>query len=370
MMNTIIPLYADVLGASPTYVGIVAGVFGVTALASRPFAGPAFDSFSKKWMLFGSVALIVVATFLYGIASSVEALIAVRLLHGLAMGVSGPLGLALVVETLPPSRISSGVGVYTLAQAVGMAAGPAIGIWLSLEFGFQLAFTCAGAVMIIALLMLFFLKDSPDQVRKPYELKLSRMFAREAIMPAVLMLLLMSSFCCTVSFLAIFAGLLGVEGIGLSFTVYALCMVLTRPIFGSLADKFGSAKVLIPAMFCFAISFVVTSQARSLDMFIVAAVIASCGFGACNPLVQAIAMKLVSDDARGAGSNTTYAGMDIANLAGPAFAGAVIEYLRDMTGSEVVAYTDMWLVMIAPIVIAFVIFVVWLCIHRDKRRVI
>ena len=370
MMNTVIPLYADAMGAGATVVGVAAGAFGVTALASRPFAGPAFDSFSKKWMLFGAVALITIATFLYSVASSVPVLIGVRLLHGLAMGFSGPLGLSLATETLPPSRISSGVGVYSLAQAIGLAAGPAIGICLSQAVGYPLAFRFASGAMCIALVLLFFFKEPPGQPRKPYQLKLNRMFAREAIMPAVLLLLLMSAFCCTNSFLAIYAGLLGVEGIGLYFTVYALCLVVTRPIFGRLADTFGSTKVLIPAMLCFAASYTIISLANSLPVFIVAAIVASCGFGACLPLLQAVTMKLVSPDAHGAASNTTYTGMDLANLVGPAAGGMIIEALHAMTGDITLAYTDMWLVMLIPIAASLVIFIAWLLAHRDKARVI
>ena len=48
MMNTLIPKYADHLGATASIVGLVSSMFAVTALAIRPLAGPAFDFFSKK----------------------------------------------------------------------------------------------------------------------------------------------------------------------------------------------------------------------------------------------------------------------------------------------------------------------------------
>ncbi|MBQ9003636.1 MAG: hypothetical protein IJ087_17455, partial [Eggerthellaceae bacterium] len=48
MTNTTMPLYLDALGAATSMVGIVIGAFAITALLVRPFAGPAFDSFSRK----------------------------------------------------------------------------------------------------------------------------------------------------------------------------------------------------------------------------------------------------------------------------------------------------------------------------------
>ena len=48
MMNSLVPKYANSLGAASWLVGFVSSMFAVTALAIRPFSSPASDSFSKK----------------------------------------------------------------------------------------------------------------------------------------------------------------------------------------------------------------------------------------------------------------------------------------------------------------------------------
>lgn len=48
MMNTLIPKFADSLGATPEVVGIVASMFTITALAVKPVSGPAIDTLPKK----------------------------------------------------------------------------------------------------------------------------------------------------------------------------------------------------------------------------------------------------------------------------------------------------------------------------------
>ena len=92
MTNTTLPVYADALGATPSMVGVIVSSFSVTALLCRPFAGPAFDSFSRKRLLVASQLVICTCMVLYGIVNSLEGLVAVRLLHGVGIGCSGPDG--------------------------------------------------------------------------------------------------------------------------------------------------------------------------------------------------------------------------------------------------------------------------------------
>ena len=359
MMNTVIPLYAYDMGATATLVGVITGAFGLTALASRPFAGPAFDSFSKKWLFFGSMCIYVVATVLYGFASSFPELLGVRLLHGLAMGFSGPLGLARATQMLPADKMASGIGFYSAAQVVGQALGPAVGLWLVEAYGYPSVFTFSGIFITISAILLFFLKEPPGPERKPYRLSFNRMFAPKALMPALILFLLNLPYICTTAFVVIYAGLFGVEGIGLYFTVYAVCLMVTRPVFGSWADRFGIAKVLIPSMICYSVSFVLLAFSTTLPMFLVAAVLSACGLGASSPLIQTLAMKLVPLDARGSASNTVFAGLDFSCLIGPVVGGAIVEAMRGVVTTEAAAYTGMWFIMLIPIFVTLVIFILW-----------
>ena len=144
------------------------------------------------------------------------------------------------------------------------------------------------------------------------------------------------------SFLVLYAEELGVENIGYFFTVYALAL-FSRPLTGKLVDKYGNMCVLIPAMFLFAVAFFIISIARSLPVFLIAAFISAIGYGSCLPTVQALSMRLVPKERRGAGSCTAYIGQDLANFAGPTIAGALIGTF---------GYSSMWRIMILPIACA------------------
>ncbi len=358
MANTTLPLYLDALGAATSTVGIVVGAFAITALLVRPFAGPAFDSFSRKKLLLISQTLICLSLFGYGVVDSIPALFCVRLLHGIGIGCSGPLAMSLVSEFLPVSKMASGISIYALAQSFAQVIGPAVGLWLVESIGFSQAYFLAAFSVVVAMVGVFFVKEHPRE-RLPYQFVLNRMFARETVPKAAVLCLFSIAFSGVVSYLVLYGYLLGIEGIGTYFMVYALCLVATRPLFGKMADRFGASRVLLIGTLFFAASYVMLWQVRDFAGFMAVAVVGSAGFGACAPLVQSMALGSVSVERRGAASNTAFTGLDLGMLIGPATAGFAIEYLMPMVGGQVEAYSYMWLVMLIPLAIAFIVIVLW-----------
>lgn len=358
MTNTTLPLYLDALGAATSTVGVVVGAFAITALLVRPFAGPAFDSFSRKRLLLVAQTLIGVSLIGYGVAESIPVLFGVRLVHGIGIGCSGPLAMSLVSEFLPVSRLASGISIYALAQSFAQVIGPAVGLWIAEAIGFSNAYFLSAASVIVAMVGVFFVKE-PQRERPPYRLALGRMFAREAVPKAIVLCLFSVSFAGLISYLVLYGSLLGIEGMGVYFIVYALCLVGTRPLFGKLADRFGSAQVLVVGVMFFAASYLMLWRVRDFAGMIAVAVVGSAGFGACAPLVQSMALASVPVERRGAASNTAFTGMDVGMLLGPVVAGFVIEALVPVAGSVVGAYSLMWLVMLVPLAIAFVVVMRW-----------
>jgi MFS family permease len=367
MANTTIPVFANSLGASTAFVGVVVSSFAITALLIRPFAGPAFDSFSRKRLLLITQAIICASFVLYATIDSLPMLMAVRLLHGIGIGCGGPLAMSLVSEFLPKSKFASGISIYTLAQSFAQVIGPAVGLYLVESIGFSVTYFLAAGFLLIAMCCIFFVKE-PQRERLPYEFKPSRMFAREAIDKAFVLMLLATSFSCVVSYIVLYTYELGIEGVGLYFTVYACCLLVTRPVFGKLADKWGPPRVLVIGALCFAASYVMLSIVNDMPGLLVTAVVGSAGFGACAPLVQTLALSSVPPERRGAASNTSFTGLDVGMLLGPVIGGHVAEALIDVTGSLAGAYSLMWLVMLIPLACAFAIIVRWnLKMQRQNR---
>lgn len=358
MCNTTLPVYIDHLGATASVVGVVISAFAITALLIRPFAGPAFDSFSKKRLLLVAQGIICISLFLYGLADSIPFLFAVRLLHGIGIGCSGPLAMSLVSEFLPASRLASGISIYALAQSFAQVIGPAVGLWLVDAVGFSPAYFLSSSSVLVAMIGVFLLKE-PQRERLPYQFKLNRMFAREALSKACVLMLLAVSFSCMTSYLVLYGNLLGIGNIGLFFTIYALCLLATRPLFGKMADRWGAERVLLLGVACFATSYIILHFTQDFSQLVAVAIVGSAGFGACAPLVQSLALGSVPPQRRGAASNTAFTGLDVGMLLGPTIGGNVIELLEPALGSLTQAYANMWLVMLAPLAVATAVILVW-----------
>lgn len=355
---TLLPLYARSLGASASLIGFITGAFAITALAIRPFSGPAFDSFSQKKLLLISIVIMMAANIGYMLSSNITMVIVMRLIHGVAIGATGPLSMSLVGEALPEEKLDSGISVYMLAFSVAQAIGPAFAVWCSGALGFSLTFAfSAGSLACSALVVALLVHEKPHPNRPPYQIRLSRIFAKQAIVPAILLALLSMGFGCTNAFMVIYGQVRGVDQIGLYFTVYAVSLLVSRPVFGSLTDKLGTTKVLIPAICVFALSYVLIGMSTTLAGFLASAVVAACGFGICSPLLQALVFKVTPHRFRGAGSNTSYTGLDVGNLIGPYAGGMVVDVILPACGgSEAMAYSGMWMIMVIPIAAALVFF--------------
>ena len=355
MANTLIPKYANFLGVEPMLIGLVGSVFAISSLLIKPFNGPAFESFDKNLLLRICMAGIMLVYVGYGFSKSIGIIIALRIVHGVFISCIPPLTLSIASENLPESKLGSGIGIFSLTQAVGQAIGPGVGLSLSSKVGYNTTFFIGAGVMVLAFIMSFFLRDF-EQDFAPYRISLRNTIEPAAIHAAVLMFFVNGTYNCVGSYLAIYGAARNVENIGLFFTVYAICLLATRPISGMLIDRYGYNRVIIPGFLCFAFSYVLIGLSSSLAGFLLAAVVTAFGYGVCGPTVQSLSLKCAKRNRRGAASNTCFLGSDISMLILPVIAGSVAERQINLTGSEALGYSRMYFFMIIPSLIAIVYF--------------
>ncbi len=356
MMNTLIPNYAEHLGATAVIIGVVSSLFAVTALGIRPIVGPSTGYFRNNRLLAAAVGIIAIAFVCYAFADSITILMMGRLLHGIGMGFLAPLSLALASDALPSNKLASGIGIFSLGQAMATAVGPMLGLELVHSFGYSVTFIIGAAIMVVVLLLALRLKtDAPDKTGG-FKLSLNNIVAAEVIVPSIIMFFLAGAYSCINSFILIYGKANGVKEIGLFFTAYAVCVLFSRPFSGKMADKYGLGAMLVPGIFVFALSFILISYARTLPMFLLAGAVSAFGYGICQPIIQTMCMKLVNKDRRGIAGNTSYIGVDLGYLLTPTIAGAIVTFVQSRGGSVVEGYSMMYQMMTIPIITAFVIF--------------
>ena len=96
--------------------------------------------------------------------------------------------------------------------------------------------------------------------------------------------------------------------------------------------------------------------ASNLPLFLLAAAVGACGYGAVIPLLQSLGFLCSPYDSRGAASNTTFLGLDAGNLVGPTIGGMIVSLFIASGLSEAQSYNRMFFVLIVPVLIAFIVF--------------
>ena len=341
MSNSLISVYVNSMGAAESTVGMVMASFTISSILLRLVSSPIMDTYNRKYIVVFAATILSVAFFGFSISKDIPTLMAFRLLQGAGMAFGNACCLAMVSEALPKDKYNSGIGYYSLAQVMCQAIGPMVGLTLSgiESIGYKGTFAINGCVMLVAALLALMIKVNFKRTKK-LKISLNNIIAKEALIPTFMMFILATGGGAVGSFLIIFAATKGItSNIGLYFTTSAVMMLITRPFVGKLIDKFGIINVLVPALFCNIFSFVIISCSTSLVGFLLAAVVAAFGQGACQPAIMALSMKTVTNDRRGAASSTNYIGMDMGVMVGPVLAGNV---------AQAFGYVTMWRVMTIP----------------------
>ena len=357
--STLVSTYATFLGAAPTLMGFLTGMFYGISLALRPVAGPIQTKANHKKLMIAVFVLGCVVNAGYSLFHSIPVFLAFRVLHGVQYAFFGSLSMTIAADSVPDDKLASGLGFFALSGAVSQAIAPQIGISLvewgtaqrGEDFGYTVLFAYGTAMLVLGLIPLLIMRDeakerktAPAATGKWYK----NIVSRHAIMPAVVMMLIMMSFSNFNGFMVPFGTELGIENIGIFFTVFAGAMLVIRPIGGWLSDKLGLRNVLLPAIALFCVSFLVIGNATAIPMILVGAVLASIGFGIGNPMTQALSVQTEPRARRAVASNTLYVGMDIGFFMGPLLGGII----RDLAGN----YKAVILGGSVPLAIALVIF--------------
>lgn len=144
--SPLLPLFAHELGASPTVIGLVAGASTVTGIFVKMPAGALSDVLGRRPLLLAGALVFGLMPFTYLGASTLAALIGLRLLHGCATALFGPVASATVSDLAPATQRGTWLGTYATAQGAGQALGPVLAGYLIAAGRFDLAFIAAGVV--------------------------------------------------------------------------------------------------------------------------------------------------------------------------------------------------------------------------------
>ena len=125
---TALPLYAEKISGSDVYGGLMLTVYALAALAARPVTGIFADKFGRSRLLIASALVCAGCCALYGLTTAIILLLGIRVINGLGFGIHSTTAGAVVADVVPRSRMSEGIGYFSMYATLSTAIGPFIAL--------------------------------------------------------------------------------------------------------------------------------------------------------------------------------------------------------------------------------------------------
>ncbi|WP_458120652.1 MFS transporter [Paenibacillus sp. Z6-24] len=296
MLLPTLPLFVTALGEGAGQVGLVTGIFTLSAIVTRPFAGLLATKFDKKILLIIGILLNALSTGAYYLADSIPELLIIRLIHGAGFGLITTYFATLAAEIVPKERRGEGIGYFGVGETVAISVGPMIGI-LTLElYDFQRLFLGGMAVLILAVIMAIFIKRTPEGKKMDKEINVKvKFFEKRVLFPGLLILLVGIAAGGIMSFFSLYALEREFTQVGFFFFLVAMASFVVRIISGKLFDKYGPTIIVVPGSLFSIVGLLLLYVAANDVMLLIAAVVYGFGFGALLPAIQTWCLNLVGE---------------------------------------------------------------------------
>lgn len=230
-------------GKSQSDAGLAVGIYVIMAVVARLFAGKIVDVMGRKKILIISTVLFFLAVLAYQLATTFTLFMIVRAIHGLTFGFLMTATNAIMADVVPDERRGEGTGYYATAMNIAMATGPFIGLFMLRITTFDMFIWILVFAAFCNLLGIFLKVPAPrskPQHTQKLTFSLSDMFEKQALPIAICMFSLALGYSSLLSFLASYTDEIGHGEVATYFfVVYAIALVLTRPITGRLFDRLG-----------------------------------------------------------------------------------------------------------------------------------
>lgn len=307
-----LPLYVIAIGGSVSDAGIVLACFTMSAVILRPLIGRLSDRRAKKAIMLAGAVILAASSLLYEPARTVPLVMAVRIFHGVGWAAFGTAASALAADLAPISRRGEAMGYFGVGMNVAMAVGPALGVFLVGWTGYGGLFLTAMVIAAAAVLTTAGIAEpkrepgaaAPQQGWRSFILP-------SALFPSAVLFTNALTYASVVALLPLFAEKARLGNPGLFFTVFSVVVLVLRGPLGRVSDRRGRVAVVAPGLLLTFVALLVLSQAESMTMLLVVAVLYAIGVGAAQPTLMAMTVDRALPQERGAAMGTYTTAMDL-----------------------------------------------------------
>lgn len=160
IVNVSIPAIAGSLGVSPSEGTWTVSSYSLAAAIMQPLTGWIGRRFGEVRTFVTSMFLFVLFSALCGLATSMDMLIAGRLMQGLVSGPMIAIAQALLLRNYPPEKRGVALGLWGMTVIVAPVFGPILGGWITDNFSWPWIFYINLPVGVLSMLVTWsILKD-------------------------------------------------------------------------------------------------------------------------------------------------------------------------------------------------------------------
>jgi MFS transporter, DHA1 family, solute carrier family 18 (vesicular amine transporter), member 1/2 len=247
----VLPDLSRKLGASPTMIGLLFASFGVTLLTVSIPMGAVSDRIGRKAPMVAGLIALAAATLLFAYSDGLAWLFAARLVQGAADAVTWVVGFALIADRYGPEERGRVSGIVMSGTSVAFMVGPTIGGWLYEAGGIRAPFLLvAGLAAATALAFVWLDVPSEHTETEPVSIRVV-LRSRPVAICAAAVVAISATLTMLEPVLPLFLnGKLGFgpARLGLIFGSGAVASTILHPIYGRLADRWGSRRLMMTGL--------------------------------------------------------------------------------------------------------------------------
>ena len=320
----LVPVHATgPLGSGQAGAGLAFGAFAVSALLLRPLAGRICDTRGRRPLLVGGAAVAVVSLALTAQVAGLAALVALRLLAGVAEAAVFVGAFAAVADLAPAHRMGEAISYNSLALYLGLAAGPPVGEWLAETHGFAAAWYGAALVAVLAVAAMAAVGETGAP--RPGSAERSPLIHRASIPVALGFLTTIVAMAGLLVFAGLRADAVGLEQTSLPLVAYGLTVVAGRIAFASAADRHPPLLLATFALLAMAAGAALIAAVATPLGLMAGTVAMAAGVVFATPAFFTAIFAAAPASERGAASATASMALDLGLGGGPILLGLVAQ---------------------------------------------
>ncbi|MCD7806312.1 MAG: MFS transporter, partial [Lachnospiraceae bacterium] len=313
-----LPIYIQSMGGDASMAGVIVSVFNFVSMVCRPVSAWVIDNHKKRMIVVFAFICIIAGCFSYQLAIATSVLLVLRGIHAIGYSTGSNAVGVVVANVLPDERRKEGLGYYGFAISGAIAIGPVIALLVMQAGGIKFSFTVCALIALVGLLVLLQLRFKDEAPASKSKFALSNCYEISAIPLTLIMAVAFFAYSGLATFLSVYTMSLGLGNINVYFYLtLAVGMIVAKIASETIFKGKDTTPLLYFSIIAMAVGLFLLSNAVSIGLFLLTALMFGLGFGTLQAGLLTKIMMASAPQRRGASNSTFLSSGDVGMSFGP-----------------------------------------------------